>query len=364
MNAATAFLDRHRGRPSLERFGTSSSLSCVLATPRFRASAHVIFFIIPHGSTQPVLVLKAGRGSGDFAASLAREADNLRAVQRVRPGGFDSIPRLLAFEVHAGTPLLLETVVPGTVLKPRVVRRHSRHTIEGLLRWLLDLQTASARPTSEPRADLHRLLDSRLDRITAGVAPLIPHSLVARTRELTQPLASMDFPLVFEHGDLSSPNILRTSEGDFGIVDWELAEPRGLPGQDLFFLLAYLAFAKSGATRVEEHVAAFHRAFFGDSAWARPHVTRYADAIGLDQESIPPLFIACWARYAMGLSERMAHLPGGGGVTDEEARWLTRNRYFALWRHAVEHASDLRLLPVDARSRGAGAASSLPVLEC
>lgn len=369
MNTAAEFISRNRDRLALEHLGiepsgSPSSFSSVIATPRFRASAHVIFFMMPRGTRDPVLVLKVARGTGEAGASLVREAANLRAVQETRPGGFDSIPRVVAFEIHDGTPMLLETVVPGKVMKSSLVRRRPRRCVEGVLRWLLEIHDATARRSSDPAAaEVRRLIADRLREPGPELATHLPDHLLSRTLDIIRPLAELDYPLVFEHGDLSAPNILRTRQDRVGVVDWELAEPRGLPGQDLFFFLAFVAFSRSRATTLEARVAAFHRAFFGPHAWAGPYVERYARALGLRRELIRPLFVACWARYALRLSERVARISGSAGISDDGARWLSRNRYFALWRHAVRHGSELRILPAGGRVFRAAATSPLPALE-
>jgi thiamine kinase-like enzyme len=168
--------------------------------------------------------------------------------------------------------------------------------------------------------------------------------LVAETRRLTRPLQSLDFPLVFEHGDFSSPNLLLRPCGDLGVVDWESAEPLGLPAADLFFFFSYLAFARDKSESPEDCVAAFHDAFFGPQAWARKYITRYSETLQLPAAILKPLFIACWSRYVAGLVARLNDLGAGPRVMpdQETAVWLRDNRYFHLWRHAVAHADDLR----------------------
>ncbi len=102
MNIALAFLMQNWERLSLERFGVPSRLSYVMATPRFRSSSHVIFLILADGLPDPILVVKVPRLPGD-TDGLDREAANLRMVQAVLPGGFDSIPHLVTYEPFPGT---------------------------------------------------------------------------------------------------------------------------------------------------------------------------------------------------------------------------------------------------------------------
>ena len=54
-----------------------------------------------------------------------------------------------------------------------------------------------------------------------------------------QPLRAASVPRVFEHGDLSHPNLIWLPTGRVGVVDWELAEEEGFPLHDLSFFLAF-----------------------------------------------------------------------------------------------------------------------------
>jgi hypothetical protein len=155
----------------------------------------------------------------------------------------------------------------------------------------------------------------------------------------------LDFPLVFEHGDFSSPNILMGPRGNIGVVDWESAEPHGLPAVDLFFFLSYVAFARNKSESPQDYVAALHEAFWGPQPWTRQYIARYREALGLPAATLRPLFIACWSRYVAGLVSRLNDLAAGPQAEPdpETAAWLRSNRYFHLWRHVVQHADDLRL---------------------
>jgi hypothetical protein len=152
---------------------------------------------------------------------------------------------------------------------------------------------------------------------------------------------------VFEHGDLSHPNIMLLRNGEPGVVDWELADPRGLPTYDLFYFLTYIAFASQNARKGGEHLAAFQAGFFGHAAGARPYVAAYAGRLRLPPHTLTPLFVLCWARYMTSLLQRLDAAPATGRLAAETADWLRANRYYALWRHAVQHARalDWRDLP-------------------
>jgi aminoglycoside phosphotransferase (APT) family kinase protein len=211
--------------------------------------------------------------------------------------------------------------------------------------WLVALHAASVQRHLDCAASFQRLVAGPLDYFER-VFPLCSEEkrLVKETRRLTQPLKCLELPLVFEHGDLSSPNIFIGPRGELGVVDWELGDPHGLPAVDLFFFLAYVALAKNKSETAEECVSAFHKAFWAPQAWAREYIARYREALQLPAPTLKPLFIACWTRYVVGLVARLNDLGAGPREPDQEtAAWLRSNRYFHFWKHGVEHADELQL---------------------
>lgn len=342
MNAVLIFLMKHWQRLGFE---TPCRFSSVIATPRFRASSHVIFFILADGRADPILVVKVPRLPGD-TARLDREAANLRLVQSARAGGFDSIPRVVAYEDYWDSRLLIETALLGQPMSPAVVRRQPQACIETVLTWLIDLHQATPKARQEVKDWLKCLTEWPLDHFES-VFPLCPDEkrLIGRTRELIAPLHDSDVFPVFEHGDLSSPNILLQEKGSLGVVDWELAEPQGLPVVDLFFFLTYVAFAQRRSRSQKAYQAAFHKAFFGPTAWARPYIIRYAERLQLPLEGLRPLFILCWSRYVPNIVMRLNGLNDSEkGLEDRTVIWLRANRYYTLWRHTIEHVKELNLI--------------------
>jgi len=117
-----------------------------------------------------------------------------------------------------------------------------------------------------------------------------------------------------------------------------------------------VAFARNRAETTEDCVRAFHDAFFEPQAWAWEYIARYSERLQLPPAALKPLFIACWSRYVATLVARLNDL-GAGPRTEpdrETAAWLRNNRYFHLWRHAVQHADELRFADSLSGSRPKG----------
>ena len=321
-----------------------NELNCMLRTPRFRASSHVLFFVFAPDSAEPILVAKTPRLPGDHDF-IEREANNLRALALVGDHGIEHVPRVVMYRDWHGSKLLVQTALPGRPMSPAFVRERPDTCLRTVMRWVTQLHRGTrafpAGRTHSMRTTVAQTLRV-LERTLSGDARDM--DLVQRTRHVLRPLADHVLPRVFEHGDLSSPNILMDDAGRMGVVDWELADPAGVPAADVFFFLTYMAFAREDATQTHQQVEAFSKAFFGPRAWARRHIVEYAAALGLSAQSLPLLFALCWARYLATLIQRL-HETDAETAHDVKALrdWLRTNRYYASWSHTLNHWEQLDL---------------------
>ena len=307
----------------LDAIDITGELTELLVTPTFPTSRHVIALVAPAGSSVPHLVAKMPRLAED-RGGVEREADVLRQLETAFGGVGVGAPHVVAFEDVNGRPVLVETAIRGLPLNPRAVRSDPDGSISIVRDWLGRL------PQTVPELDVFdRLLSCPLhahsERLGARVEPL-----VAQTLALTEPLREGGFPLVFEHGDLSHPNLLVQDDGTLGVIDWELAEPHGLPLNDLCFFLAYVAAARAGAESPAAQEGSFLGAFVGADAWAGRLIRDEATRRGVPESLIEPLFVATWARDAARFSARAQ-------VTGK----LEGGRPEAYWRLALQHAGAL-----------------------
>jgi aminoglycoside phosphotransferase len=317
--------------------GRIERASCILLTPRFRTSRHVVGLLVPEGAVEPKLVVKMPRVPGD-SSGLVREAAVLRAVHEAWPDISETVPRIVAFEEGDGA-VLVETALAGRLLGPGLLRREPTRYVDAVVAWLIEL-AATRRNGSEP-GWYERMLEQPLKDVAESLpVPADEVDLVKRTLEFVEPLREAELPDVVEHGDLSYPNLIWTGENRVGVVDWELAEEHGLPLQDLAYFLTYATFALRRARDTTAQVAAFDDAFFARGGWARVRVEAYARDLALDRELLTPLFVFCWARSVARLVDRI----GGeeaAPMSEAAVAWIRQNRYYALWRHAIAHADRL-----------------------
>jgi len=316
---------------SLERSGLGTRSTVLLVTPRFETSRAVVALLAPEGRQEPAFVAKIAREPGPGSA-IEREARNLEAIRSRSGGALHTVPEVVWSAGSEGWPTLVTTAMNGALVNPRFVRRHRQEVLEAGLAWTLGL------PRSAPcRADerLIRLVDEPLERLASG---LLDGDSLERTRRALEPLRDVELPVVFEHGDVSHPNLFWLRGERLGVIDWELAVPDGLPVVDLVFFVAYVAAAEARAVTPAEHRGAFESAVAPASGWGLDALRRYARAAGVPDEAIVPLVVACFARYTAGLAVRS----GAGGAhvaeTGDPTGWIRDSRPYALWQAALARA--------------------------
>ena len=344
MNLVLDFLTKNRQRLTLQHVGDPAQLSCVMMTPRFRASSHVICFVLAEDRKEPIFVVKLPRLPGDHSR-LDREVANLNAANRNRAPEDVSIPRVVAYEDYHQHRLLIETAVPGRTMSPAVVRRQPELCTETTIAWLTNLQLATMTRGAKDNDWFARLIEEPFLQFKK-ILPATDEAthLIDETVTMMKPFRNHDLPLVMSHEDFCPPNILQAENGSIGVVDWELAEPQGLPAADLFFFLTYIAFARNSARKNAEYGKAFQQAFFNSNAWTRPYVTRYCERLRFSQEILAPLFVSTWGRYVAGLIARLQESSETGSMAGTETmKWLKTNRYYILWRYAIENVKELQV---------------------
>lgn len=340
MNALLNYLEKNRAALALDEFGVSGSVSCLLKTPRFRASRHVIFLLFNEQEQQPCLVAKVARLPDDMDG-IAREAANLRDVHLLHAGRLESIPSVIAHDQLDGFPFLVETALAGEPIGPKRVAREPSRWCQAVLDWLrlLDGPSSARTHASWNQANWEHLVAAPLDRCHR----LLPWGTEATSfadclQRLANELEDPSWPLVFEHGDLSHPNLIEYAPGQVGVIDWELAEPAGMPLHDLVFFLMYVALASSRDGSSGAQQASLLNAFRTGDGWAWKWVHQYLDERALPRSLAKPLMSLALLRY---LDTTLARLkaenpaPNAQELSSELSAWFQQNRYFQFARELL-----------------------------
>jgi aminoglycoside phosphotransferase (APT) family kinase protein len=142
--------------------------------------------------------------------------------------------------------------------------------------------------------------------------------------------------LVPEQRDFSPWNVLISPDGDVGVLDWESAEPAGLPLLDLVYFLAYLAIFRDAAGVGSEH-ASYARSLDVSTTTGRVTsacIAYYVAQVGIPPEAVDPLRALTWIVHTR--SEYDAMLRATSGVPD--ASELRSSTFLAFWEASIGSA--------------------------
>ena len=173
---------------------------------------------------------------------MEREAAVLGDLERERPD-LAGVPRLRSSGFSAGGRAVLQDAMLGAPLQAELDRTGFAGLAPALTEWLASL--AGNPPPQAASEWFGRLVGDPLDELEADFGELVPPGFAHRARAALADSATL--PLVWEHRDLGPWNVVIREDGGPAAIDWEDAEPRGLPCLDLVYLLASSALLLDGA---------------------------------------------------------------------------------------------------------------------
>jgi len=267
----------------------------LLLTGGHRSINKAVGLPFARGAEAPAAVVKFARVAAADEA-LAREAATLRLVERDRPGA-TRVPRLLAEGRRAGRHALAESAVHGEPLIAALTPTNHEQLATRVGEWLVDLAGGGESRSREEWWP--RLVGQPLERFEGNFGAVVaPGSLAELRRRLEQ---IGELPEACEHRDCSPWNVVLEEGGAPGLLDWESAEPHGLPGLDLAYFLANCAFViddalESGRTR--ESYAGQLDPNTPHGAVAAGCAERYCARVGISIEDYARLRLLCWVIHS------------------------------------------------------------------
>ena len=99
-----------------------------------------------------------------------------------------------------------------------------------------------------------------------------------------------------------------TPNGRVAILDWEAAEPAGIPLWDLFYFMRSYSLDAARKQGTKDRLVAFKQQFLDDTPLSRLFlntVDDYCQQTGLDTSLIEPLFYTCWMHRSLKESMRL-----------------------------------------------------------
>jgi hypothetical protein len=272
---------------------------------------------------EPAAVVKFARvATADEA--LAREAAALRAIEAEHPD-LPGVPRVLEEGRRVGRRALAESTVHGMPLIARLNSDSFEELAVTVTRWLIEL--AREGEPEAPAEWWQRLVVERLRTFEREFGSVLSSNLLSRLEETLAGLGPL--PLVPEHRDCSPWNVVLGEDSRPGLLDWESAEPRGLPGLDLAYFLANCAFVLDGALESGETQASYGRLLDPTTPYgavAARCEDEYRQALAIDADDLAGLRLLAWVVHSASDYNHLAM--EAGGAPDPGA--LRRSTYLGL----------------------------------
>jgi hypothetical protein len=229
-------------------------------------------------------------------SGLHHEADvlaGLAARRSVIPG----VPQVLATGRRCGRIAVAETAIHGVPLFSLLTRETYREWASRVTTLLIELAGA---PDPQPRDSWNTRLVSRpfetFQRLFMDAVGASTLEAARRTLAVLGPL-----PLTCEHRDCAPWNLVLATGDQLAMLDWESAEPQGLPAMDLIYFLTNAAFMVEGALKSGRARETYGRLLDRTSFLGRVAadcLERYCTAVGIESGQLAALRVLCWIVHA------------------------------------------------------------------
>ncbi|MBZ0267543.1 aminoglycoside phosphotransferase family protein, partial [bacterium] len=164
--------------------------------------------------------------------------------------------------------------------------------------WLETVAAASARPAAG--GDVAEAVGELVARFLSIYAPGAECERIL-SADLEMLRTSSGLPTVLSHGDPGVWNLLVTRGDHVAVLDWENAEPRGLPLWDLLYFLRTLGALAAEKQAVRWTPRVFARQFLEETEWSALLATRaeaMARRLVFAPELVPALLRTGLAAFA------------------------------------------------------------------
>jgi hypothetical protein len=275
--------------------GTDEHHPSLLLTGGSRSINKVVELEFAEPGEGPVRAIKYARVA-EAEPGLEREAAVLARLTESDsdPGGH---PRFLGRLRRCGMAAVAESPIDGQPLIEALAPASFGDLAARVTALLIDLASGAERQSESVWRE--RLVEGPLDRFERQFGTAAPPGTLERARQALERVG--DLPIVCEHRDCSPWNVVIGAGGNPALLDWESAEPEGLPGPDLVYFLANCAFLLDGALesgRTRESYAALRDPASSHGRVAAASLATYAGAVGLDDETLRRLRLLCWVIHS------------------------------------------------------------------
>ncbi len=313
------------------------------------SSRKMLFFLFDReqepGRAQPDIIVKMVRDP-IFNYRLENEAQSLQLLDKKGLLDPEILPEVLFSGHHGGLSIVGERVIEGVPFRQKAKATADCPYGQTALDWFVDLGAATADTQAAPPSEIGAALTQLLGRFAEIYRPTAEqHDFLAEQIAKVGD-SETAVPLVFQHGDPGPWNMLVTPGERVAVLDWEAAEPAGMPAWDLFYLMRSLSLDAARKLGMNKRLVGFKQQFLDDTALSRLYVhtmARYCQRTGLDGRLLEPLFYTCWMHRALKESMRLEPAKLGQGHFVNLIWWCREHRDSAtlsrLFSLAAEHSA-------------------------
>jgi hypothetical protein len=279
----------------------------------------VLIFLYNRDRSIPEYIAKMTRNPA-FNPRLENEHRALLLLQDMGIGDPECLPRVVFFGYHSDLAVVGETLVVGDAFREKTKASADCPYALSAVNWLTELGASTA-----------DLVSAAPENVAAGLGQLFCrfmeiYQLDAEHRHFLEDQISRikespeGFPLVFQHGDPGTWNVKISTSGKAAFLDWEAAEPKGMPLWDLFYFLRSYCTWVASAQGVRNSLEGFERYFLKQSPLSSlvvDSVRNYCERVKLRRDIVEPLFYTCWMHRSLKEAPRlrMDHLERGHYVS-------------------------------------------------
>jgi hypothetical protein len=265
-------------------------------------SNKVVFFLFKPGERDAETIVKMTRVE-QFNNRLEHEGAMLAEVKQRHLAPAGTYPERLFSGYHKGLAVLGQRAMRGQPFRARTTAGADCPFAASAVEWITALGSRSAVRSRSAGCEAEKQLEALMRlfcgiyRISAAHRAFLGEQ-IGRIGQRSEP-----FPIVFNHGDAGSWNIVVNDGGQALFLDWEAAEPRGMPLWDLFyFLRSFGNWASRQASGNLDTLASFRDSFMQAGPLNEllvDAVRHYCEEVGLQRELIGPMLFTCWMHRAL-----------------------------------------------------------------